>query len=402
MRKRGTLVEKLSILLALAWIPQAYAFKLISFDGKPTRWSKRNLTYVLDSKPSTSMRGLCSDGRCVDVSGAVRNSFNQWSNVPGVDIQFNTKPQKAIGKTGYDGENSVVWVDNGWKNLSFSPPSSALAVTISTYKTSNYEIVDSDIHFNGEYFLWGDAEKVGSNTNVVDIENIATHEIGHFIGLDHSSEDIFEPVSDLYLATMFFASGPGEMFRRDLNVDDMEAVRHLYPHDHHDVPIVDVISPNTVDTEVSGQQVVRISGDHFSGSTSVVMARNGDHGDIAGRIVSQDENVIDVAFDLWSVRAGRYDIVVANSFDRQDRVQDGLTVLRNGEEGFYGDEDEEGLYSQNTGGCAVSNPNASGSKDAGLLLLILPLVLIAWARTQLDGKRRKNPQPFRFRLGHRG
>lgn len=75
-----------------------------------------------------------------------------------------------------------------------------------------------DILFNVSY-RWGDA--LVSGNAVMDLLNIATHEIGHGVGL-----------GDLYNActseTMYGYSNYGEIQKRDLNIGDVQGLQKLY------------------------------------------------------------------------------------------------------------------------------------------------------------------------------
>ncbi len=78
---------------------------------------------------------------------------------------------------------------------------------------------DVDIVFNGDDFSWSTSGESGK----MDVQNIATHEIGHFLGLDdlYSSSD-----SE---ATMYGYAAPGETKKRTLTEDDKNGIRFLYP-----------------------------------------------------------------------------------------------------------------------------------------------------------------------------
>ena len=80
------------------------------------------------------------------------------------------------------------------------------------------EIVEWDMQFNTG-FAWGDA---AVNPVLMDIQNIATHELGHSAGL-----------GDLYTTacsaeTMYGYASEGEISKRDLNQGDILGLQALY------------------------------------------------------------------------------------------------------------------------------------------------------------------------------
>lgn len=368
---RSTLVEFSSMILVLALSQNAWAFRLISYDGKPARWHKKNITYVLDQNGSQDFEDGCdSQGSCVSERQAIENAFQAWSQISGVDLSFEEKDPKNIGDTGYDKENSIVWVESDWRSQSFSPPSGALAVTISTYKISNNEIVDSDIHFNGEFFDWAVIDTPEEEAGyVVDIQNIATHEIGHFIGLDHSSEDFFETDSALLLATMFFASGAGETFRRSLKNDDNNAARSLYPYGNYDTPLVEAVSPSQIQLDDTTTATLKLLGQNFGETTSVMLAQTNGAEDLPAKIVSLSQNELEVSFDFYGLTEGEYDLVVFNTYDQFEHVENAL--LLSGNALIRKSELEDS--SSGGGGCNVS---VSNPLPQTLLLLLLIGILI--------------------------
>lgn len=82
----------------------------------------------------------------------------------------------------------------------------------------NRELIEWDILFNTHY-NWGEA--TGSAT-VMDVQNIATHELGHAAGL----KDLYE--SSCIEETMYGYSDYGEVKKRDLNAGDIEGIKALY------------------------------------------------------------------------------------------------------------------------------------------------------------------------------
>ena len=112
-----------------------------------------------------------------------------------------------------DGKNTVELVESGWF---FGP--SLVALTVLHYETDTGRISEADIFLNGEDYKWGDiALQRGVSA---DVQNIVTHELGHFLGLGHSQ---------YRLAAMSSSTRPSETRRRTLEIDDEDALYYLYP-----------------------------------------------------------------------------------------------------------------------------------------------------------------------------
>ena len=93
-----------------------------------------------------------------------------------------------------------------------------IAVTVTWYTVTDNTAVESDILFDTD-FAWGDAT---IDSKVMDLENIATHEVGHTLGL-----------SDLYTVscsdvTMYGYSTEGDITKRDLALPDITGLRKIY------------------------------------------------------------------------------------------------------------------------------------------------------------------------------
>jgi len=97
----------------------------------------------------------------------------------------------------------------------------ALAITVLTFDRDAGEILDADIVVNGEH-RFGVVDQMDSAMarKAYDIQNVLTHELGHFLGLGEDYDD--------HSATMYAYSLPGEINKRDLNDRDTLTVDHLY------------------------------------------------------------------------------------------------------------------------------------------------------------------------------
>lgn len=92
----------------------------------------------------------------------------------------------------------------------------AIALTTVTYSGST--ITDSDLAFNS-YYAWS----TSGAADAYDVQNVATHEFGHFLMLN-----------DLYGAgdtekTMYGYVIAGETKKRSLDTDDLNGINAIYP-----------------------------------------------------------------------------------------------------------------------------------------------------------------------------
>ncbi|MBL8603538.1 MAG: matrixin family metalloprotease [Myxococcales bacterium] len=111
-----------------------------------------------------------------------------------------------------DRENSMLWISGSWPS-ELGAVNVTIGVTTPVWSQGGF-FIDADIQYNNVGFRWS---TTGTN-NTVDAQSIATHENGHFLGLDHSSVQ----------RAVMFASYSGGL-KRELDADDIAGVCALYP-----------------------------------------------------------------------------------------------------------------------------------------------------------------------------
>ena len=206
---------------AFAVTEPAHAFLVQTVNGPngPVQqaWgSGRGIPFVIheagsdDLPPETAFRIL-------------RESFRVWEEVPTADISFVDEGLTSVlVPSETDGNNLVVFDEsNRW--LQAPRGSGIIAAAFVETETGSGEITDVDIVFNGRDFRFGTTD--GSN-NTVDLGDVAIHEIGHLLGLDHT------PLNDLPASTptMIPFYSPIRGAGATLEADDRAGAGFLYPN----------------------------------------------------------------------------------------------------------------------------------------------------------------------------
>ncbi len=145
------------------------------------------------------------------LQGALHRAFRSWGEVAEAGLQFETVAQYTERQSEPDERNGLYWIEKDWPH-----GRQVIALTSINYYPDSGEIVDVDIAFNGMDYDW----TVFDEPVETDLQSIATHEIGHMFGLDHSETND---------SVMWFQYEPGEIRQRELTEDDLAAVSYMYP-----------------------------------------------------------------------------------------------------------------------------------------------------------------------------
>jgi len=152
----------------------------------------------------------------IAVQNAVQKSFATWTSADSKQI-FIYAGETSAKTAKYDRTNAVLW-----KPIT----SSAIAMTYIWYNSSTYEVVETDTVFNSRYKWSITNPSVGDCAGVAgtyDLQNIGTHEFGHWIGLD----DLYN-IADKDL-TMYGYGDLKELKKDTLGLGDVTGVNSILP-----------------------------------------------------------------------------------------------------------------------------------------------------------------------------
>ncbi len=151
----------------------------------------------------------------------LKGSFQTWQNVNcsyfshqyGGPIDKQVSDFNAFSREA-DGTNLLIFTESDWP----AEWDGAIAITVPMFYPNSGRVLEIDMIFNGQDFSW--STDPGGVSGKMDVANIATHEIGHFLGLDHSES---------LAATMYYSTSTGLTVASTLSADDIQGVCAIYP-----------------------------------------------------------------------------------------------------------------------------------------------------------------------------
>ena len=266
-----------------AMVESAHAFLVQTVSGpngpvQQTWDSGRDIPFVIheagsdDLPPETAFRIL-------------RDSFRVWEDVPIADISFVDQGLTSLVPSETDGNNLVIFDEsNRW--LQAPRGSGVIAAAFVETELRSGEITDVDIVFNGRDFRFGTTDGSGIT---VDLGDVAIHEIGHLLGLDHT------PLNDLPASTptMIPFYSPVRGAGATLEADDRAGAGFLYP-DRSSQLNFGSISGEVTDIEGAPQFGVH------------VVAENTTNGDRIGSVTGAIPGAGRGAFTIFGLAPGEY------------------------------------------------------------------------------------------------
>jgi hypothetical protein len=186
-------------------------------EGAELFWPSSCISYAVNEQGTQDLDPA-------DTREIIKKTFQAWTDVKCPDgktasMAFQERDPVACKRSEYNKQganlNVVLFQDDDWKYRGID---GTLAKTSVTYNDETGEIYDADIEVNtanNTVTISDDPKKIQ-----YDLQAILTHEVGHFIGVAHSSDPT---------AVMFASYSPGSVAQRKLTPDDVKAVCAIYP-----------------------------------------------------------------------------------------------------------------------------------------------------------------------------
>jgi hypothetical protein len=199
----------------------AYLQFAVDVNGKTTvlRWKDAPIRWYASDQgipnvPATALQA------------AVARGFDTWQRVPTASVSFSFGGFTSAQPSDEDGLSVIGFAEEPDLDR-------VLGATAFVLDDITGEIVESDIFFNS-IFAWSTVDS--GETGRFDLQSVATHEIGHLVGLGHSAlgESELRPSGGRRVlasgAVMFpVAFGTANTADRTLQPDDIAGVSDLYP-----------------------------------------------------------------------------------------------------------------------------------------------------------------------------
>jgi MYXO-CTERM domain-containing protein len=193
------------VLLSVAGTAEAYKLYHTK-SGKNVRWATSYVEVVLDE----SMAIL---GEKDEVTEVLAQAFELWAMDADLPLTFDLVWDEC-GEVGNDGNNCIFACPD--RSVCYGRPEEKGGTTYVSVNPSSGRITDADIVLNADTWEW---DIDGTNEEGLCLGRVMSHEIGHFLGIDHSEEPD---------ALMYPILSRDAEVAESLHFDDREAAVTLY------------------------------------------------------------------------------------------------------------------------------------------------------------------------------
>ncbi|HVN84108.1 MAG TPA: matrixin family metalloprotease [Candidatus Binatia bacterium] len=215
--KRLTLAVLL-VVVAVAERAAAYTLIRPRPTSSPLRWSAAAQPVVMKLNDQIGP-GLPNLAPGSDPVAAIQAALTKYPAISGVQIQSGTT--SVTSANGSDGVNVISFANTAANQTAFEMAGgdSVVGLTLLTFSSTTSQISDADLLFNPnlQFTTTLTTDEALQTANQFDVEAVATHELGHVIGLHHTG---------IESATMWSLTS---VLQRQLDADDIAGARTLYP-----------------------------------------------------------------------------------------------------------------------------------------------------------------------------
>ena len=170
------------------------------------KWGELSVSYVINPTNPDELSE-------VFVASAISAGVEKWDNWTGAELFNDSYEIDNTATYGIqDYVNAIAWDDY--------PTVGVIGVTTIWYSPATKTIVEFDVMFDIDW-PWGDATNP-ETPDVMDLQNIAIHELGHGVGL----ADVYDEACSA--VTMYGYSDYGETQKRTLADPDIIGIQALY------------------------------------------------------------------------------------------------------------------------------------------------------------------------------
>jgi len=170
--------------------------------GEELHWNDAEVSFALNTSGSHGLSSAAIEDLAVLAA-------NEWSTIEGSWLNISIDATTSADEPNQYDETQAIYFQDDWDQ-----DERLLALTY-VWSIEGGEILHVDMEINTEDHDWSASGAANAN----DLLNTLTHEFGHAVGLDHSSDNH---------ASMASTTHVGEIIKRDVDTDDIDTYLLLY------------------------------------------------------------------------------------------------------------------------------------------------------------------------------